>query len=64
MSENDEEIEEYELIEEPETTKITRDYLQAGLDCCPWCESENLVKDFRKGIYLCVDCGKSWKVVG
>ena len=61
---SEEEYEIYELIEEQETTKITRDYLQAGLDCCPWCESENLVKDFRKGIYLCVDCGRSWKVVG
>ena len=64
MSENDKEIEEYELVEELETTKITRDYLQAGEDCCPWCESENLVKDFRKGIYLCMDCGRSWKIVG
>ena len=64
MYENDEEVEEYDLIEEPQTTKITRDYIVGGIDCCPYCDSENIGKDFRKDIYVCFNCGRTWKVVG
>ena len=62
MSEEDEEIEEYDLVEEPETTKITRDKKLYGLDYCPFCGSENLGKDFRKDVMVCFDCRGTWKV--
>ena len=48
---------------QPEKTKITRDKKIKGLDYCPFCDSENLGKDHKKGIYVCLDCGGTYKVV-
>ena len=61
MNEEDNEIEEYELIEEPETTRIVRKKVE-GLDSCPFCGSEDIGKDFRKNIYVCFECRRTWVV--
>ena len=72
----EEEIEEYELIEEvaeekpkeakpkdSKKTKIVRDKKEEGLDYCPFCKSENLGKDHKKNIYICLDCGRAYQIV-
>ena len=65
--EKEEKIEEYDLIEketkEPEKTKIERDQKVEGLDFCPFCESENLGKDYKQNTYCCLDCGRTYQVV-
>jgi len=79
-TEEEEEIEEYILVKEPEQheiiekeieektekppekTKITRDKKVKGLDYCPYCESTNLGKDHKKDIYVCLDCGRTYKI--
>ena len=78
-TEEEEEIEEYVLVQKeeskekteiptkkpekkPEKTTITRDKKIKGWDYCPFCESEKLGKDHKKNIYVCLDCGGTYRV--
>ena len=65
-----EEPEQHEIIEKdieekekkPEKTKITRTKKVKGLDYCPFCNSERIGKDYKKNIYICFDCGGTYRV--